>query len=200
MKNVELALTLKQKKWCHVTIYIIKGSNPHSWSCTIMEDTKRSRKPNWTKTEIASLIEAVSFHQSLIFSKFRGSDCNKKKQLAWNNVADSVRAQNDGVGRTVDEVSSTRFTVVFVKSFSIASFMCHNKIMGWFWWMQGHKLTLRLLDRSSSLKDAVVVDGIIINFSQQGQKWVMAKISISNVMFMTNVVQLRSFAADVHFT
>lgn len=65
------------------------------------------RKPNWTEKERLLLVESVRNREDRLFGKMKGPGCTKHsklKEIAWEEVAQSVNAQSCTISRTVEEI------------------------------------------------------------------------------------------------
>ena len=53
---------------------------------------KKKRQPNFTETELLSLITAVAEKKIVLFAKFNGNITAKSKLMAWQYVTDAVNS------------------------------------------------------------------------------------------------------------
>lgn len=70
-------------------------------------EAAKVRKPNWTEKERLVLVEAVRHREDRLFGKMKGpggTKHNKVKEIAWEEVAQSVNAQSCTTSRTVEEI------------------------------------------------------------------------------------------------
>eukprot|EP00745_Piridium_sociabile_P037869 TRINITY_DN69115_c0_g2_i3.p1 TRINITY_DN69115_c0_g2~~TRINITY_DN69115_c0_g2_i3.p1 ORF type:complete len:129 (+),score=25.29 TRINITY_DN69115_c0_g2_i3:363-749(+) len=68
-----------------------------------MENSKRTRKPNFSADEIRVFLEEMQIERALLFSSFNPSVTNPQKTDTWKKMAEKVKACGVAV-RTVQEL------------------------------------------------------------------------------------------------
>lgn len=102
VKGQSRAFYIINKADVHVHSFYYKSFLPAVLYIVIMN---RKRSPNFTESELQTLLDEVECHKSILFSKLSNVTTNSTKKKVWDTICTKINAANQtDHRRTVDDI------------------------------------------------------------------------------------------------